>query len=326
MDNLDLINTACVTPNALGGTELMLHRLYGPNGVDRALLEQVDIIPSRLRKFDTSKPKKLMWFQDLPEDPESARMGESWYRNQFDALVFVSDWQLQRFNLVKGVPYAKSTVIPNAVEPFDINARDQKTNSKNIKFIYHSTPHRGLDILIAVFVELAKLFPNITLDVYSSFALYGIQEKDAPYDELFKICKEHPQINYHGTQPNSVIRKALLNADVFAYPNTWLETSCICLIEAMAAGVTCIHPNYGALPETGMGLTVKYDFSEDKTEHARRFFNICRSYVETYDEAYESMTNQRQLISRIANIRYAWANRKQDWEFLLRRITEKSAA
>ncbi len=318
MSNLDLMNTACVTPNALGGTELMLHRLYGPNGLDRKLLEQIDVIPSRSRKFDPNKSKRIMWFHDLPEDPESSRMGESWYRDQFDALVFVSDWQLQRFNLVKGVPYAKSTVIYNAIEPF--NKWRPKQKDDKIRFIYHSTPHRGLDILITVFVELAKTFPNIVLDVYSSFSLYGIPEKDAPYDDLFEICKDHPQINYHGTQPNSVIREALLNADVFAYPNTWLETSCICLIEAMAAGVVCIHPNYGALPETAMGLTAMYRFTEDKADHARRFYQMCKAYLDHFNPDDEFAISGKALMAEIANIRYSWDVRKKDWDNLFRSI------
>ena len=50
------------------------------------------------------------------------------------------------------------------------------------------------------------------------------------------------------------------------YPNTFKETSCLCLIEAMSAGCVCVHSSLGALPDTSNGLTCMYEYTPDKLE------------------------------------------------------------
>jgi hypothetical protein len=75
--------------------------------------------------------------------------------------------------------------------------------------------------------------------------------------------RQHPKIRYHGTQPNAAVREALTRAHVFAYPSVWPETSCLCLIEAMSAGLVCVHSNLGALFETAAHWTQIYPFHED---------------------------------------------------------------
>ena len=58
---------------------------------------------------------------------------------------------------------------------------------------------------------------------------------------------------------------------IFAYPSTWKETSCLCLIEAMSAGLICVHPRYGALSETAANWTRAYPWHEDKKKHEYLF-------------------------------------------------------
>jgi UDP-glucose:(glucosyl)LPS alpha-1,2-glucosyltransferase len=51
--------------NAKGGTELMMERLY--QSLDKDLLEQCQIIPSRVRDLDETKVR-ILWQHDLPGD------------------------------------------------------------------------------------------------------------------------------------------------------------------------------------------------------------------------------------------------------------------
>lgn len=296
-----------------GGTELMQERIYG-GGISRSLLENTEIHFSRVRDVDSAK-NQILTLHDLPEDPESSRLSDPMYRKKFDKFVFVSSWQMEQYNNVRGVPYSDSVVIKNSIEPIDTTTKT--VDDEKIRLIYTPTPHRGLEILVPVFLKLAETDPNITLDVYSSFKLYGWEQRDQQYEELFEICRQHPQINYYGSVSNDELRAALLNADIFAYPSIWKETSCLCLIEAMSAGLLCIHPNLAALPETSMGLTWMYQWSEDKNQHANHFYQVLAQGINV-------MRNQRDIISQDLYLQkiqtdrvHNWNAKAQEWAGLL---------
>ena len=291
----------------------MQERIYG-GGISRSLLENTEIHFSRVRDVDSAK-NQILTLHDLPEDPESSRLSDPMYRKKFDKFVFVSSWQMEQYNNVRGVPYSDSVVIKNSIEPIDTTTKT--VDDEKIRLIYTPTPHRGLEILVPVFLKLAETDPNITLDVYSSFKLYGWEQRDQQYEELFEICRQHPQINYYGSVSNDELRAALLNADIFAYPSIWKETSCLCLIEAMSAGLLCIHPNLAALPETSMGLTWMYQWSEDKNQHANHFYQVLAQGINV-------MRNQRDIISQDLYLQkiqtdrvHNWNAKAQEWAGLL---------
>ena len=317
MSNFDLMERNEVNKDSKGGTELLQERLYGGD-IPRELLEKVQIVFSRARDLDPDK-KKIYYCHDLPEDPESSRLSDPMYRKKFDKFVFVSNWQMERYNEVRGVEYNKSTVIKNSIVPIDTTKR---TKSDKIRLIYHTTPHRGLQLLVPAFVELCKRHDDITLDVYSSFKIYGWEQRDAQYQELFDICRNHPNIKYHGTVSNDEIREALLSADIFAYPSIWKETSCLSLIEAMSAGLLCIHPNLAALSETSMGLTWMYQWNEDANAHAGGFMQVLHQGIEV-------MRNQREAIEADLKLQkiqvdrvHGWNNKANEWKALLESITK----
>ena len=316
MSNLDLMERNEVNKDSKGGTELLQERLYGGD-IPRELLEKVQIVFSRARDLDPDK-KKIYYCHDLPEDPESSRLSDPMYRKKFDKFVFVSNWQMEKYNEVRGVEYNKSTIIKNSIVPIDTTKR---TKSDKIRLIYHTTPHRGLQLLVPAFVELCKRHNDITLDVYSSFKIYGWEQRDAQYQELFDICRNHPNIKYHGTVSNDEIREALLSADIFAYPSIWKETSCLSLIEAMSAGLLCIHPNLAALSETSMGLTWMYQWNEDANAHAGGFMQVLHQGIEV-------MRNQREAIEADLKLQkiqvdrvHGWNNKANEWKALLESIT-----
>ena len=316
MSNLDLMERNEVNKDSKGGTELLQERLYGGD-IPRELLEKVQIVFSRARDLDPDK-KKIYYCHDLPEDPESSRLSDPMYRKKFDKFVFVSNWQMEKYNEVRGVEYNRSTVVKNSIVPIDTTKR---TKSDKIRLIYHTTPHRGLQLLVPAFVELCKRHDDITLDVYSSFKIYGWEQRDAQYQELFDICRNHPNIKYHGTVSNDEIREALLSADIFAYPSIWKETSCLSLIEAMSAGLLCIHPNLAALSETSMGLTWMYQWNEDANAHAGGFMQVLHQGIEV-------MRNQREAIEADLKLQkiqvdrvHGWNNKANEWKALLESIT-----
>lgn len=266
--------------NAKGGTELLMERLYA--ALPSELLEQFQIIPTRVRELDESK-FRILWIHDLASDPETNHLRNGgWER--FHYIVFVSYHQMNQFVQKYNIPYSKCIVLYNSIKPID-DTIDTKFSApyidKNgIKLIYTSTPHRGLELLYPVFHQLSKDYENISLDVYSSFNLYGWSDRDKQFEHLFNLMKDHPKINYHGTVPNDEVRKAVADSHIFAYPSIWEETSCLSMIEAMSGGNICVHSTLGALPETAGSTTAMYMFTEDHQEHMNRFYGSLKQIIE----------------------------------------------
>jgi glycosyltransferase involved in cell wall biosynthesis len=297
-----------VTKNAMGGSELMAIAMQ--KNIPQELLKKFQIIHSRTRELREDL-KKILVCHDLAQDPEVQHLKDGGWK-KYDKLVFVSQWQFQQYHNFLGVPYSHSRILKNAIEPIPNHT---KPSTDTIRIIYHTTPHRGLNLLYYAFDALAKQHDNIELDVYSSFKIYGWEQRDEPYKELFKQLEEHPKIRYHGTVSNEEVRKALTQAHIFAYPSVWQETSCIALIEAMSAGCMCVHPNFAALPETAANWTSMYQWDEDMNVHVNRFYAQLNAVITNLKNGapIETYQNQKMYIDAF----YNWERRSQEWQQFL---------
>lgn len=278
------------------------------NSLPPELLSPFQIIHSRVREFDQTK-KKILVLHDLPGDPENQHLENAGWR-KFNQLVFVSHWQQQMFNAYRGVPFDAGVVLQNAITPIDVHTKPDDV----IRLMYFSTPHRGLELLYPAFDQLYKKYGSkIELNVFSSFNLYGWEERDKPYEPLFEKLRAHPGINYSKAVPNTVIREELKRSHILAYPSIWQETSCLVMIEAMCAGLVCVHSSLAALPETALGCTYMYDYTENVQKHLQRF-------TETLDGAIQDLIDGATVSEdriEFLNETYSWENRKWQWENLL---------
>lgn len=304
--------------NARGGTEMMNEQLKAR--VDNSLLEQFNIIKSRVRHVSNDKPN-ILWLHDTWDDPESQHLKDADSRKQFSKLVFVSNYQLATYNMALGVGYEESIVLRNAIDPIQIT--DTTKDVEVIRLIYHTTPHRGLQLLVPAVEAIAKELGNkIHLDVFSSFEAYGWPERDEPYKDLFKQIEEHPQMTYWGYQSNSTVRKALQQAHIFAYPSIWPETSCIAAIEAMSAGCEVVCPNLAALPETTACFANMYQWHPDSNIHANLFANMLYQTIQfrMKDNTLKKLTVQKNYIDNF----YNWDLRTLEWKALLEALNNGS--
>lgn len=299
-----------VSSKAMGGTELMALGLS--ERLQRiGLYDGFQIVPSRVRELDESK-FRIFWAHDLPGDPESEFLNDPALRDRFHRFVFVSNWQLWAYASRYRLPMDRCVVIPNAIKP--IPWHEKPDPDKQIRLIYFSTPHRGLEILLPVYDLLYQQYGDkIHLDVYSSFNLYGWGQRDEPYRPLFDFMDSHPGITNHGAQPNHVVREALKSAHILAYPNIWQETSCLVLIEAMSAGLVCVHSNLAALPETSAGLTKQYTYHPDPAVHANLFHEKLSWAIKTYQGPCTYSSSHAKLV-------HEWETVVDQWEDLLQDV------
>jgi UDP-glucose:(glucosyl)LPS alpha-1,2-glucosyltransferase len=312
------IETNELSKNANGGTEIMQRKLE--QVIDPALLDQFQIIPSRVRTLDESKVR-ILWCHDLAGDPEADNAFKKIGHNSFHKIVFVSNWQMQSYIQHYDIPWHKCVVLQNAIEPINFEGTkdyskfyDEKSKDK-INLIYHTTPHRGLNILVPVFKKLTEKYDNLHLDVFSSFKVYGWDERDKQFEPLYDEIRSIPQATYHGAVSNQEVKEALKTAHIYAYPSVWLETSCISLIEAMSGGLVCVHPNYGALFETAANWTQMYQWQEDMQKHANMLYSMLDSIIPNLN----SDSTQAMLMGQkgYTDMFYNWEVRAAQWKNLL---------
>ena len=312
-----------------GGTEMMDRKLKA--NIDARLLSKFNIVKSRITDemaslLDDKETINLFWAHDTVHDPEAQKLKDVKLQEKFAKFIFVSDWQKQQYQDYLKIPPSKCVVMRNAIQvPFasDVELKKRFTKFKTVRMVYHTTPHRGLELLVPVFEKIAET-EDVHLDVFSSFEVYGWKEKDKPYESLFKRIEDHPKMTYHGYQKNEVVLDALHKAHIFPFPSMWPETSCIAMIEAMMCGVHCIFPNYAALPETSGGFGTTYQFHENPHAHANIFLVNLMNRIDWFNRTRDQARNRISPLfehSKFqrdwAKLNYTWAFRQVEWEKLL---------
>src|SRR5210317_1729499 len=156
--------------NPRGGTELQLE--YLKKYVDPKLLDQVQITTSVPEKIPLHPTKvNILWQKNSYDQPNLA----PWFSDpenhkKYDWYVFNSNWNYEKFRMAFKIPTEKCVIIKNGIDTIEPRKLDIDKNKK-IKLIHHSTPWRGLSVLLGA-MQLVKN-KNIQLDVYSSCAVYG---------------------------------------------------------------------------------------------------------------------------------------------------------
>jgi glycosyltransferase involved in cell wall biosynthesis len=293
------------TPSrAAGGTELMVEGLGAriPDALARIQL-QVNLFPD-----NPSDPKPLViwihhdvdqaavqWLQDREKVRRVAR------------FVFVSKWQQARFVKQFGLPSERCVVLRNATEVCSSNRIWHP--GKPLRMGYASIPYRGLSVLLDAWDQLRPA--DAELHIWSSIKLYGPGFDEEPYRNLYDRAMLLPGVEYHGLVPNAELRSALRNMHFLTYPSTFAETSCLSVIEAMAAGCRVICPSFGALPETTGRFARLYRFLSDPADHAKLFAQVLAEEILDPWCGNPELSGQQQNYVRQT---YDWSVRVAEWE------------
>jgi glycosyltransferase involved in cell wall biosynthesis len=180
-----------------------------------------------------------------------------------------------------------------------------------------------LSILVPVFKEIAKNNPNVHLDVFSSFKIYGWEEADKQFEPLYDQIRNHPQMTYHGFVPNEQLKEYLKTAHIHAYPCIWTETSCRAMLEAMSAGLLCVHPNLGALPETSGSLNYMYHGDADLNKHAKIFWGALENAIKVVRDEEEYLKGYLSYVKHYVDQRYNVNKIAAQWEEVLTDLNKR---
>ena len=251
----------------------------------------------------------VLWMHHFVNQKEAKNLGSKDFINKLDWIVYNSNWNLEQHIKYFRIPKNKSVVIRNAIEK--INFSEKPSNKINL--IYHTTPWRGLKILLKVFKNLN--LENVELNVYSSTKIYG-EKFDAllgkTYEELFNECKNTKNVNYFGFLKNEKIIEELKRMHIFSYPSTWPETSCIAAIESMAAGCEVVTTDLGALNETcsPFGKMVNFEKRPEDLE-----IKYGEALLDSIKNFWSHKTQKKLKLQRdTINENYSWDLRVLEWK------------
>ena len=257
----------------------------------------------------------VLWMQHFVNQKEAKNLALKEYIDKVDFIVFNSNWNFEKFCYQFKVPENKSLVIKNAIEKIKYN---EKPKDK-INLIYHTTPWRGLSVLLKVFKKLS--LQNVELNVCSSTKIYGKKfdnDYSKKYEDIFSECKNTKNLNYLGFVKNDEIIDLLKKMHIHSFPSIWPETSCISAIESMAAGCEIVTTNLGALYETcaPFGTFVGFDRNLENLE--KKYSKVLKNSIENYWS--EQTQNKLKLQRESINATYSWDIRSLEWKNFFKEV------
>jgi len=304
-----------VQKNPRGGTELQFE--YLTKYVDPTLLDQVQITTSVPEKIPLHPTKmNILWQKNSYDQPNLA----PWFKDKsnhhkYDWYVFNSHWNYEKFRMMFDIPCERSLVIKNGID--NIKPRDLHKKKDKIKLIFHPTPWRGLNVILAAMQYVKN--HNVELDVYSSTEVYGQGFKEAndkQWEGLYEQARKLPNVNYIGYKPNEYIKEHLHEYDIFAYPCIWEETSCISALEAMAAGLYIITTDFGALFETCAEFSSYIPYQKNYIALAQNFAFAIDAIANNLNSP--GVVKHLEMQINFTNNFYSWSKQGDAWTQFLK--------
>jgi glycosyltransferase involved in cell wall biosynthesis len=279
-----------------------------------------------LRTRGVTAPLVLWTQHDIDQPAIRALLGRKEVE-AFDAFVYISTWQRQRYEKYFQIPAEKGCVLRNCASPafiFGNTAPPWFRTPNPPTLFYTSTPYRGLDVLLKAFPAIRQA-TGATLRVYSSLKVYQVPDQLDQFKPLYEACKAMDGVEYVSSLGQNFLASdlRLSGAAALAYPSTFPETGCIAAIEAMAIGADVIATDLGAIPET-VGIA-KSDarflpFVQDKEALAANFAQMAIERLQWAKNNPVDAELERLGQMEAVKAHYSWPKRALEWEHRLGRI------
>lgn len=241
--------------------------------------------------------------------------------NAFDAVVFVSDWQ-KKVNQIHAKPHWREAVIRNAMNPgatqlFPPGTAILPHKVKPPSLIYAGSFARGAFHIAPILDRLRLRHPDFTMKIFCETS----PSKHAPSDEAYiSWLSQQKNIVHVGMVGQVKLLEHMKTATSILIPNPWPETSCITLIEAMAAGLEVITTNRAALPETASGFAtlVPIENADDPSrfdmaiDHERFAEEVARIITHQSNFPLQTEDHLRTQINYFHD-NYQWSQRVTSW-------------
>ncbi len=283
-------------------------------------------IGQTIRGLGVTRPM-ILWCHHAHDQAAVQALSSPEERAAFQGFAMVSQWQAMGYINLFGLPPEQVRILRNAASPM-ILAADHKdpwyVRGTPPTLAYTSTPFRGLDVLIMAFPLIRTMVSDARLKVFSSMGIYGQTDEEDQFRALYELARVVPGVDYVGPLPQAQLAEALTEVDFLAYPSTFAETSCIAVIEAMAAGAHVISTALGALPETTSGYATMVDqIASHPIMFATRYARVVADTILATNPESDltRRANQMELVRQV----YNWQDRAKTWNGWLTEILQGTA-
>jgi glycosyltransferase involved in cell wall biosynthesis len=180
------------------------------------------------------------------------------HRTKFKGVLSLCNWHKKTISDEFSVPLEHIQVTRNAIDVSRFTKDVQKTP---LRFIYSSSPDRGLSYLLKLFPKIYEKYPEATLHLYCNRAFI-------PKNDL-EIIMNSDYIHLNKRVNQEEIAIEYLKSDIWFYPTNFTETYCITAVEAQAAGCLCVTSDIGSLKEIvgDRGIVVEGKIAEKETQN-----------------------------------------------------------
>ncbi len=156
-------------------------------------------------------------------------------------------------SLYPKVPDSKFTVIGNGIDLSRWDMPNVPVREPH-RFIYSSTPNRGLDVVLTMWPRIRERLPDAELHVFYGWNTFYRLEKDNPermsWMKRIQAMASQPGVLDHGRRGQRELAVEQLKSSFWIYPTYFPEIHCITACEMQAAGVIPLTTGFAALAET----------------------------------------------------------------------------
>jgi glycosyltransferase involved in cell wall biosynthesis len=256
--------------------------------------------------------RTYLWCHDLLTETVAER------RN-FDSMLCLSEYHKVYVHRNQFVPSRKIIVTRNGIDPSNLTFQRPRKNPN--KFLWMSSPDRGLKSALRIMDVVTKELPEVELHVYYGFHLLRLYGLATLAGELEGMIKERAYVKYHGFTEKAQMYREAADAVIWLYPCNYLETFCIAALEMQALGVFPVTRRFGALADTlreaernGSAILLEYP-------------TLTQREIERYSAAVFSVLRGK-LWERVSLDleKNSWASIAGEWIDLMRSPEQTSAS
>jgi glycosyltransferase involved in cell wall biosynthesis len=240
----------------------------------------------------------VLWLQDAyyaDLNPETAA--------RYAKIVVLTEWHKQAMIERCGIDGKNLEVIENFLlrDHFQF---DVPIERKAHRFIYPSSPDRGLIPLLKLWPRVLEMWPDAELHIFYGWegckrlsGNPGWNERYMAMRADFDRLKWQKGVFDHGRVNHRQLALAFRSSDLWAYVTSFEETGCLTAAKARAAGCVPVVPRLAALGETADCDSTEwilpwYEGAERNEAYVAQFLSSCALASQTSAEERQKMSDE----------------------------------